>query len=121
MGSRGSLILPVGRATTCTPKRSRPSILNTLSVDFVASCARDVFKAVFRACATATPPECKWLVMRLGTDDLPDAYRGYPVDDQLRCSVVAVWVPGDGWIFTVLLGLAYGLDLEAAVILQDAY
>lgn len=57
----------------------------------------------------------------MGTDDLPDAYRGYPVDDQLRCSVVAVWVPGDGWIFTVLLGLAYGLDLEAAVILQDAY
>ena len=56
--------------------------------------------------------------MRLGTDDLPDAYRGHPVqEDHLRDSVVAAWLPGSGWRFTVLWGLAYGLEaLEAAVV-----
>ena len=51
----------------------------------------------------------------MGTDDLPDAYRGHPVKDQhLRYSVLAIWVPNTGWRFTVLWGLAYGL--EAAVV-----
>lgn len=59
------------------------------------------------------PPD--WLDLRLGTDDLPDAYRGLPVqDDHLRFSNVAVFVPGEGWRFTTMYGLAYGL--ESAVV-----
>ena len=51
----------------------------------------------------------------MGTDDLPDAYRGHPVcDTHLPLSVVAIFVPHKGWRFTVLFGLAYGL--EAAVV-----
>ena len=89
--------------------------IHTVSVDFVASCARDIFHAIFRDVDSAAPPECEWLRMRLGTDDLPDAYRGHPVaDSHLAYSVVAIWVPGKGRMFTVLWGLAYGL--EAAVV-----
>ena len=56
--------------------------IHTVSVDFVANCARDVFHAVFPPCEQGPPPECDWLCMRLGTDDLPDAYRGHPVQDE---------------------------------------
>ena len=56
-----------------------------------------------------------WLVLRIGTDDLPDAYRGLPVrEEHLPYSVVAVYVGSVGWRFTVLHGLAYGL--ESAVV-----
>ncbi|CAJ1461139.1 unnamed protein product [Effrenium voratum] len=51
----------------------------------------------------------------MGTDDLPDAYRGLPVlDERLPFSVVAIWVPHRGWRYTVLWGLAFGL--ESAVV-----
>lgn len=51
----------------------------------------------------------------IGTDDLPDAYRGLPVrEEHLPYSVVAVYVGSLGWRFTVLHGLAYGL--ESAVV-----
>ena len=89
--------------------------IHTVSVDFVASCARDALVGLFPDCHDSVPPACDWLLMRLGTDDLPDAYRGHPVkEDHLRFSVVAIWVPGGGWRFTALWGLAYGL--EAAVV-----
>ncbi|CAE7402748.1 unnamed protein product [Symbiodinium sp. CCMP2456] len=89
--------------------------IHTVSVDFVASCVRDVFRTLFPNCSDAVPPPCDWMAVRLGTDDLPDAYRGHPVDDdQLRFSVVSIWIPGSGWNFTILWGVAYGL--EAAVV-----
>lgn len=89
--------------------------IHTVSVEFVASCVRDVFRTLFPNCSDAVPPPCDWMAVRLGTDDLPDAYRGHPVDDdQLRFSVVSIWIPGSGWNFTILWGLAYGL--EAAVV-----
>ena len=92
--------------------------IDTVSVDFVASCAHDALLGLFPNCNDLVPPSCDWLLMRLGTDDLPDAYRGHPVqEDHLRDSVVAAWLPGSGWRFTVLWGLAYGLEaLEAAVV-----
>ena len=53
--------------------------------------------------------------MRVATDDLPDAYRGRPVrEDHLCFSIVAVFVAGAGWRFTILWGLAFGL--ESAVV-----
>ena len=81
---------------------------NTVSVDFVASAIRDTIAAIHSALQ-----EVEWFGTRLGTDDLPDAYRGHPVcEDHLPLSVVVIFVPQIGR-FTVLYGLAYGL--EAAV------
>lgn len=61
--------------------------------------------------------QLRWLAVRLGTDDLPDAYRGLPVaDDHLRYSNISIYVPDTGWRFTTLYGLTYGL--EAAVVPQ---
>ncbi|OLP99622.1 hypothetical protein AK812_SmicGene17832 [Symbiodinium microadriaticum] len=86
----------------------------TVSVDFIATCVRDVFQVVASVPDPSSDPAA-FLQVRLGTDDLPDAYRGHPVQDShLRFSVVSVFVPGTGWRFTVLYGLAFGL--EAAVV-----
>ena len=53
--------------------------------------------------------------LEVGTDDLPDAYRGLPVCDQhMAFSAVAIYVPDHGWRFSPLHGLAYGL--ESAVV-----
>ena len=88
--------------------------ITTVNVDFVACVGRMLATALFGH--GPLPPDVpSWLGLRLGTDDLPDAYRGLPVcDDHLRFSVVAVFVPDVGWRFTTLFGLAYGL--ESAVI-----
>ena len=86
----------------------------TVSIDFVASVAAALCR---RLGDQAGPPEevFQWLRLRLGTDDLPDAYRGLPVrPDHQRFSVVAIYVPGSGWKFTLLWGLAFGL--ESAVV-----
>ena len=86
----------------------------TTSVDFIASVARMTAQALF-ADATHAPEELDWLQLRIGTDDLPDAYRVLPVcDDHLRFSIVAIHVGNVGWRFTTLWGLAYGL--ESAVV-----
>eukprot|EP00435_Cladocopium_sp_Y103_P025431 s4491_g6.t1 len=88
--------------------------ISTVTVDFVATVARMLCTHL------SDSPECieaehPWCNMRLGTDDLPDAYRGLPVSEaHLRFSNVAIFVPDVGWRFTTLFGLAYGL--EAAVV-----
>ena len=82
----------------------------TSSVDFVPAVIRDILSAL---CPQGPAPE--WLRFRVGTEDLPDAYRGLPVStEHLAVSVASVFVPGEGWRFTVLWDLAYGL--EAAVV-----
>ena len=83
--------------------------IHTVSVDFVASVAAMLSSTL------DVPDIPSWLVLRIGTDDLPDAYRGLPVrEEHLAYSVVAVYVGSAGWRFTVLHGLAYGL--ESAVV-----
>ena len=90
---------------------SMQETISTVNVDFVASVARMVNTAL--ETHWSDPPD--WLDLRLGTDDLPDAYRGLPVqDDHLRFSNVAIFVPDEGWRFTTMYGLAYGL--ESAVV-----
>ena len=85
--------------------------ISTVNVDFCASVARMLHTAL--QFPLGSPPE--WLDVRLGTDDLPDAYRGLPVTDaHLPFSNVAIFVPGVGWRFTCMWGLAYGL--ESAVV-----
>lgn len=87
-----------------------PETISTVNVDFVAA-ARMVDSAL--DLDASHPPD--WLDLRLGTDDLPDAYRGLPVcDDHLRYSNVAIYVPAVGRRFTTMYGLAYGL--ESAVV-----
>ena len=73
--------------------------IHTVSVDFVASVA------AILPCTLDVPDIPSWLVLRIGTDDLPDAYRGLPVrEEHLAYSVVAVYVGSAGWRFTVLHG-----------------
>ena len=77
--------------------------ITTVNVDFVAS----IGAMIFAEFGTVLPP---WIQMRLGTDDLPDAYRGLAVDPaQMRFSNIAVYLPQEGWRFVKLYGLAFGL------------
>ena len=87
----------------------------TVSVDFIACAVRDVLNLLSADGHDLPPQVDSWLDVRVGTDDLPDAYRGHPVkQSQLNFSVVAVFVPNVGWRFVILWGLAY--RLEAAVV-----
>lgn len=88
--------------------------ISTVTVDFVATVARMLFDHM-AAPVEGLDDQYPWCAMRLGTDDLPDAYRGLPVCDSHLCySNIAIFVPQVGWRFTTLYGLAYGL--EAAVV-----
>ncbi|CAE7451206.1 unnamed protein product, partial [Symbiodinium sp. CCMP2456] len=64
--------------------------IHTVSVDFVASCVRDVFRTLFSNCSDAVPPPCDWMAVRLGTDDLPDAYRG---TQSMMTNSALAWFP----------------------------
>jgi len=87
----------------------------TVSIDMIASVAASISAALQLHHTTDVLAAHPWLRLRLGTDDLPDAYRGLPVHpDHQRFSVVAIYIPGTGWRFTVLWGLAFGL--ESAVV-----
>jgi hypothetical protein len=100
--------------------------IHTVSVDFIPAATRSViWAALGRASVNALPATIiwneirhllpDWMAVRFSTDDLPDAYRGHPVaDEHLRVSVVAIWVPGKGWRFIIMFGLAFGL--ESAVV-----
>ena len=87
----------------------------TVSVDFIACAIRDVVNLISDDGDVLPAQVDDWLDVRIGTDDLPDAYRGHPVlQNHLKFSVVAIFVPNVGWRFVILWGLAYGL--EAAVV-----
>ena len=87
----------------------------TVHSDFIASMAADLSNKLHLLQPPMECPEVDWLSLRLGTDDLPDAYRALPVrPDHQGYSVVAVFVHGAGWRFTKLYGLAFGL--ESAVV-----
>ena len=87
----------------------------TVHLDFIASMAADLSNKLHLLQPPMECPEVDWLSLRLGTDDLPDAYRALPVRPEHQgYSVVAVFVHGAGWRFTKLYGLAFGL--ESAVV-----
>ena len=89
--------------------------ISTTNIDFVANIASDILHA-FKLCSGPhDDPDLQWLDLRIGTDDLPDAYRGLPVAPKHQAaSVIAIFLPGEGWAFTQPWGLAYGL--ESAVV-----
>ena len=107
-------VIDNGRKTGHNRHTILSETISTTSVDFIASTARMVTQEL----QSTHPQPCgqiEWLQLRIGTDDLPDAYRGLPVcEEHLRYSVVAVYIPDLGWRFTTLWGLAYGL--ESAVV-----
>ena len=102
-----------GRRTHHNAHTSMQETIFTVSIDFVAAVAASLCKRLTTHAPSGNVPD--WLRLRLGTDDLPDAYRGLPVcEPHQRFSIVAIFVPDCGWRFTVLWGLAFGL--ESAVV-----
>ena len=73
--------------------------ITTVNIDCVATFARMMADGLdLRGPAGDKFP---WLDLRIGTDDLRDAYRGLPVADaQQRFSLVAVYVEEKGWRFS---------------------
>lgn len=84
--------------------------ITTTSIDFISSVIQDVLQqlAVHTVDDLAEVP---WFQPRVGTDDLPDAYRGLPVSPaQQGYSIIAICHPETGWGFLELWGLAFGLQ-----------
>ena len=83
--------------------------ITTVNVDFIAT----VIQQLLISMGIKAPDDTNqfpWLELRVGTDDLPDAYRGLPVcTDHQNVSIIAIWQPSKGWSFMELFGLAYGL------------
>ena len=105
----------VGHGARSSSSLSPDGKQRTYRKSMFASCARDVFQAVFSPLPGYMLAGLRLALLETWHRRLPDAYRGHPVDEQhLRYSVVAIWVPKEGWKFTILWGLAYGL--EAAVV-----
>lgn len=89
--------------------------IHTVHIDFVASVLADISTRLGLSTPPFDVPGLEWLQARIGTDDLPDAYRQLPVaPSQQGFSVIAAHLPGVGWRFTLLWGLAFGL--ESAVV-----
>ena len=101
------------RRTDHNGHTSMAETIFTVSVDFVAAVAAHLARRLSPNSSSLCALD--WLRLRLGSDDLPDAYRGLPVlPEHQPFSVVAIFVPAVGWRFTVLWGLAFGL--ESAVV-----
>ena len=109
-------VIDNGRKSGHNSHTEMQETITTVSVDFIATTARMISESLGLDPHSPESPETPlWLAMRLGTDDLPDAYRGLPVaTEHLPFSTVAIFDPSCGWRFTILYGLAYGL--EAAVV-----
>ena len=108
-------VIDNARKTGHNASTSLAETISTVHIDFVAAVARQTWQALERAQVSPHSSQSDWLRMRLGTDDLPDAYRGLPVaPGHQPFSIIAVHDAARGWLFTELYGLAYGL--ESAVV-----
>eukprot|EP00435_Cladocopium_sp_Y103_P048679 s223_g14.t1 len=108
-------VIDNARRTLHNSSTSMLETIYTVHLDFIPA----VLKQLAHRLQVGSPADWSgrfpWAHFRLGTDDLPDAYRGLPVsEDHLPYSAVAVWVPQLGWRYTLLWGLAFGL--ESAVV-----
>ncbi|CAE7864667.1 unnamed protein product [Symbiodinium necroappetens] len=84
-----SRVIDNARRTGHNCHTDMPETIHTVSVDFVACCIRDVLRCLEPSQHSARPVLPEWLDVRVGTDDLPDAYRGHPVAaEHLRFSIV---------------------------------
>ncbi len=108
-------VIDNARKTSHNAATSMTETIHTAHIDFVASVLADISGLLGLSSLPFDVPGLEWLHARIGTDDLPDAYRQLPVaPSQQGFSVIAVHIPGTGWRFTLLWGLAFGL--ESAVV-----
>ena len=108
-------VIDNARKTSHNAATSMTETIHTVHIDFVASVLADLSALVGLNSPPFDVPGLEWLHARIGTDDLPDAYRQLPVaPSQQGFSVIAIHIPGLGWRFTLLWGLAFGL--ESAVV-----
>ena len=108
-------VIDNARKTSHNAATSMTETIHTVHIDFVASVLADISGLLGLSSPPFDVPGMEWLHARIGTDDLPDAYRQLPVaPSQQGFSVIAVHIPGTGWRFTLLWGLAFGL--ESAVV-----
>ena len=78
-------------------------------LDFIASMGAQLLRALGHFSGDSQSMNHAWLRLRVGTDDLPNPYRGLPVLPARRpFSVVAIYTP-EGGRFTELYGLAPGI------------
>ena len=79
----------------------------TIGLDFVPALAAHLVHKAQEVYGELPP----WFHLQMGTDDLPDAFRGCPVKpDQQRAAVVSVWDPhAEAWRFGVMKGCPFGL------------
>ena len=108
-------VIDNARKTLHNSSTAMMETIYTVHLDFIPA----VIKQLAHRLQVTSPGDWSvfhpWAHFRLGTDDLPDAYRGLPVcPEHLPYSAVAVWVPQQGWRYTILWGLAFGL--ESAVV-----
>ena len=79
----------------------------TIGLDLVPALAHSLAHKTMETYGKLPP----WFQLQLGTDDLPDAFRGCPIHPaHQRAAVVAVWDPGEeSWKFGVMKGCPFGL------------
>ena len=87
-------VIDNARRTLHNSSTAMPETIYTVHLDFIPA----VIKQLAQRLQVVDPAEWAeshpWAHFRLGTDDLPDAYRGLPVcDDHVPFSAVAIWVP----------------------------
>merc|ERR1712051_362434 len=69
----------------------------TIGIDTVPQIAKLVVEKVRSHQQARELPD--WLQLQLGTDDLPDAFRGCPLHSSQQCAaVVAIWSPSEGGV-----------------------
>ena len=108
-------VIDNARKTSHNAATAMSETIHTVHIDFVASVLTDLSGLLGLRSPPFDVPGLEWLHARIGTDDLPDAYRQLPVaPSQQGFSIIAVHIPGTGWRFTLLWGLAFGL--ESAVV-----
>merc|ERR1712051_759207 len=81
----------------------------TIGIDTFPQIAKLVVERVRSHQTARKLPE--WLQLQLGTDDLPDAFRGCPLHaSQQHAAAIAIWSPVKrGWAFGVMNGCPFGL------------
>ena len=65
--------------------------ISTTNIDFVANIASDILHGFHLCSGLHDDPDLQWLDLRVGTDDLPDAYRGLPVARSIYHCGVSSW------------------------------
>eukprot|EP00435_Cladocopium_sp_Y103_P038090 s83_g10.t1 len=106
-------VIDNAKRTLHNSSTSMVETIYTVNLDFIPAVVKQLAQRLQVSCPEDWSVYHPWVHFRLGTEDLPDAC--LPVQqDHLPFSAVAIWVPQQGWRYTILWGLAFGL--ESAVV-----